>query len=262
MGSGSVVHGLEHHEPEYSAWPLVVGISALIIPFAFMAAFQWKLPVMGMLLCGAGVVGILLGLFGWVSEIYAKKADVGLSKVAILLFIVSEFILFGGLFGSYFYTMFPAEIWPPANTPAGVPPLGLALILSVFLLSSSATIHVAEAKLDKGNTGGFVGWLFFTMILGTLFLLGQANEWGKLISEGFTIGSNAYGRYFFLITGVHGSHVLVGVVLQLFVMLTALRKRITPEKQTIVKACGYYWHFVDGIWLLVLSLVYVIPYKF
>ncbi len=252
-------HGLEHHEVELSAWPFVVGMSGLLVMIGFMTAFQWKLPMLGMLLSGVGVVGILIGLFGWVSEVYAKKFEEGLSKLAIVIFICSEAALFGGLFGGYLYNMFPAPQWPPANTPAGVPPLGVALVLTVFLLSSSATIQMAETKLEKGEMGGFKGWLLFTMTLGALFLAGQANEWSKLIGEGFTVSTNAYGTFFYTVTGVHGSHVLVGVILQFFILLLALRNKISSRRQTIVKACGYYWHFVDGIWLVVLSLIYVLP---
>jgi cytochrome c oxidase subunit 3 len=247
------------HEPELSVWPLVVGVSVLVLVFGIMTAFQWKMPTAGILIGGVGIIGMLLGLFGWVSEVYGRKLDVGLSKAAILVFIVSETALFGGLFGSYLYTMLPAELWPPLNTPHGIPPLSFALVLSVFLLSSSGTIHAAESRLEKGNISGFTGWLLFTMALGTLFIAGQAYEWAKLISEGFTINTNAYGRFFYLITGFHGAHVVVGLIIQFFVLMMALRKSITQDKHTIAKACGYYWHFVDGIWLLVLSLVYIIP---
>ena len=260
IGEKVVHHELVHHEAELSMWPFVVGMSGLLVMIGFMTAFQWKLPMLGLLVSGVGVVGILIGLFGWVSEVYAKKFEEGLSKIAIVIFIVSEAMLFGGLFGGYLYNMFPVPVWPPANTPAGVPPLGVALVLTVFLLSSSATIQMAETKLEKGEMGGFKGWLLFTMILGVLFLAGQATEWGKLIGEGFTVSTNAYGTFFYTVTGFHGSHVLVGVILQFFVLLLALGEKIGRERQTIVKACGYYWHFVDGIWLVVLSLIYILPF--
>ncbi len=253
-------YGAGHHEVELSVWPLISGVAAFLVPLAFMVTFQWNRPVPGLVLGGAGIVLLLIGLFGWVSEVYARKQDVGLSKVAILMFIGSEAILFGGLFSSYFYTMFPAEVWPPAGTPEHVPPLGLAVILSVFLLSSSATIHKAEAHLEEGNTGGLIKWLLFTVILGALFLGGQAREWVSLVSEGFTITKNSYGTYFYLITGFHGSHVLVGLIWQIFVVLLAMGGKVGKEKHTVVKACGYYWHFVDVIWLLVLSIIYILPF--
>jgi cytochrome c oxidase subunit 3 len=259
MGENAVQQDLLHHEAEQSVWPFVVGMSILLVMFGFMTAFQWKVPVAGMLLAGGGVVGILIGLFGWVSEVYSVNHETGLSKTAVIIFILSEAALFGGLFGGYLYNMFPAPVWPPANTPPGVPPMSIALFLSLFLLSSSATMHMAEAKFEKGDAAGFRGWLLFTMALGALFLGGQAFEWAKLIGSGFTVSTNAFGTFFYTITGFHGSHVLVGIVLQLFILLLAVKNRIGRTRPAIVKACGYYWHFVDGIWLLVLSIVYVLP---
>ncbi|MBF0558598.1 MAG: heme-copper oxidase subunit III [Nitrospirae bacterium] len=259
--SSAVQFDAEHHDVGLSVWPFTVGMAVLLVMLGFMSAFQWKLPMVGMFVGGAGVVGILIGLFGWISQVYAHKFEAGLSKVAIIIFILSEAALFGGLFSGYLYNMFPAPVWPPANTPAGVPPLGLALILSVVLLSSSATMQVAENRLEKGDIGGFKLWLSVTMVLGLLFLAGQASEWTKLIGEGFTVSTNAYGTFFYTVTGFHGSHVLVGFVLMLFILLLALGNKINKQRQTVVKACGYYWHFVDGIWLLVLSLIYVLPYR-
>ncbi len=247
------------HEPELSIWPLFVGAATLVAMFGFMTAFQWKLPIAGMLVGGGGVAGVLIGLFGWVNEVHAQKGDAGLSRMATLFFILSEAALFGGLFSGYLYNLLPAPQWPPANTPAGVPPLGLALVLSVLLISSSATIHRAEALLEQGDSKGFMRWLGITFVLGLLVLVGQVNEWGGLIAEGFTVSTNAYGTFFYSITGFHGSHVLVGIVLQLFILILAMRGRVGQERHSIVKACGYYWHFVDGVWLLVLSLIYVLP---
>ncbi len=260
---GHVMHGggVEHHELELSGWPLVVGIGSLLVPFAFMAHFSWHQTFAAIFLAGLAFLVLLIGLFGWTSQIYSKELDVGLSKVAIIIFICSEVALFGGLFGGYIYNMVPMETWPPITTPEGVPPLGLALILTVLLLSSSVTIHRAEKWLEKDEIGSFTAWLFFTLILGTLFLLGQAREWYHLIKEGFTISTDEYGTFFYLITGFHGSHVLVGVVLQLFILLLVFSGKIEREKSTIVKATGYYWHFVDVVWLLVLSLIYIIPYR-
>jgi len=134
---------ITHHGQEISISPFVVGIAGLFVMLGFMTAFQWRLPILGLLVSGVGIVGILIGLFAWVSEVYAKKFEEGLSKVAIIIFILSEVMLFGWLFSGYLYNMFPAPQWPPANTPAGVPPVGVALILSVLLLSSSATIQMA-----------------------------------------------------------------------------------------------------------------------
>ncbi len=251
-------HG-HHHEVELSIWPLIVSVGGFLIPLSFIMAFPWGMSSIGMLLSGVAVVVLIGGLFGWTNEIYANKKDVGLSKVAIVIFILSEAALFGGLFGGYLYSMLPADNWPPLNTPEGVPPLGLAIILSVFLITSSFTIHIGEEKLEHGDAGGYKTWLIVTIILGALFALLMAYEWFELIHEkGFYISLNTYSTFFFTITGFHASHVIVGLVMQIFCVL--MTKSFTKEKHTLAKTTGLYWHFVDGIWLLVVSLIYIIPY--
>lgn len=247
------------HGAEVSIWPFIVGMSVLLVMLGFMTAFQWKLPVAGMVVGGVGAALVLVGIFGWVNEVFAQKGEAGLSPTAIVIFILSETALFGGLFGGYLYNMFSLGTWLPENTPHGVPPLTTAFILSVFLISSSFTMQIAESKLERGNAGGFKGWLLATMVLGGLFIAGMATEWTKLIGEGFTVSTNAFGTFFYTITGMHGSHVLVGLTLMLILMTLAVRGKIGKKRQSIVKAAGYYWHFVDIVWLLVLSLIYVLP---
>ncbi|MBF0539608.1 MAG: heme-copper oxidase subunit III [Nitrospirae bacterium] len=250
-----------HHEVELSVWPLVVAVGAFLVPMAFMLAYSWGVRFLGLLVAGVAVGTLVVGLFGWVQEVHSKKQDGGLSKIAIMVFIVSEVALFGGLFGGYLYTMLPEDIWPPASTPAGIPPLALAVLLSVFLLSSSGTMHMAEEKIEHGDLNGYKSWLIFTFILGGLFIAFMGLEWYKLISEEhFSISTNAYGTFFFTITGFHGSHVIVGLIMQLFLVILASQNRIGKKKLTFSKAAGLYWHFVDVVWLLVFSLMYVVPY--
>lgn len=248
-----------HHEVELSVSPLIVSVGGFLIPISFITAFPWGMSFAGLLIAAVAIVLMIVGLYMWTTEIYAHKKDVGLSKVAIIFFIFSEMALFGGLFFGYLYNMLPAEVWPPANTPEGVPPLGLAIVMSVFLISSSFTIHIGEEKLDHGDAGGFKTWLIITIILGVLFTALMAFEWYELMHQKhFSISTNAYSTFFFTITGFHASHVLVGLIMQVFCVIMA--RRFTKEKQTLAKTTGIYWHFVDGIWLLVVSLIYIVPY--
>ncbi|MBF0565231.1 MAG: heme-copper oxidase subunit III [Nitrospirae bacterium] len=261
----NVAHGgaqaVHHHEVELSIWPLIVGIGAFLVPISFMVHFSWEAPsTFALLGAGVAVVLLLVGLFGWVNEVHAKKEEVGLSKVAIVVFIISEVALFGGLFGGYFYTMLLSPSWPPVSTPEGVPPIELALLLTFFLVTSSAWMHMAETKLEHGDMGGFKTWLSVTFLFGLAFLVGMAYEWNHLIGDGFNISVNTYGTFFYTITGFHGSHVIVGLALQAFLMILALGGKISKKKQTLTKVTGLYWHFVDIVWLLVLSMIYVIPY--
>ncbi len=254
----SIQEGLGKHEVEQSIWPFTVSMAVLLSMIGFITAFSWKLPVPGLILGGTGVTGVIIGLFGWVSEVSKRRSEHSLSTLAVIVFILSETALFGGLFSSYLYNILPAPEWPPADTPSSVPPLGLALVLTVILLTSSLTMQLSEINLERGNPRGFKSYLMLTGLLGSLFILGQINEWSKLINEGFTPMSNAYGTFFFTITGFHGSHVLVGIILQAFILILAMRG-LLRENIMIVRSCGYYWHFVDGIWLLVLLLIYVLP---
>ncbi|MBF0319760.1 MAG: heme-copper oxidase subunit III [Nitrospirae bacterium] len=252
-------HEVHHHVVELSVWPLITAIGAFMIPISFMTAFSWGLSSIGIVLAGVAIVVLIVGLFGWLNEVHAKKEDAGLSKIAIIVFIVSEVALFGGLFGGYLYAMLFTDIWPPVNTPAGVPPIGLAVLMTIFLLSSSFTMHNAEEKLTHGDMGGFKSWLTFTTILGTLFIAFMAYEWHHLISGNFTVRTNEYGTFFYTITGFHGSHVIVGLVMQVFLMILASGNKIGKGRQTMAKVTGLYWHFVDIIWLLVMSLIYIVP---
>lgn len=260
----SEVHAMEHHEHAVilTVWPLIIGLGALLLPVGFMLHFSWHQSVMmSLVTAGVGVCAVIVGAFGWAVEVHSpKEHSFGFGKVAIIVFIVSEALLFGGLFGGYFYNMIPAKVWPPASTPHGIPPLATALILSIFLLSSSGTIHFAEIKLEKNKMGGFIMWLIITMTFGLIFVSGQAYEWSHLFAENFSISTNAFGTFFFTITGFHGSHVVIGLLMQLFVLLLTFQKKIKHHhRDTLVKATGYYWHFVDGIWLLVLSMLYILP---
>ncbi|MBF0464081.1 MAG: heme-copper oxidase subunit III [Nitrospirae bacterium] len=257
---GMHVSGGIHHEVELSAWPFVTAVGSFLLPISFMLAFSWGISHLGLLVAGIALVVVLVGLFGWLNEAHAKKGETSISKIAIIIFICSEVALFGGLFAGYLYTLLPAGVWPPANTPAGVPPLGLAVLMTVFLVTSSATIHNAESQLEKGSTGGTSAWLMVTTILGLAFVLCMAYEWHHLISEGFTVSTNAYGMFFFLITGLHGSHVIVGLIMQLFVLLMVKQGRVSKNRHVFATVTGLYWHFVDVVWLLVVSLIYVIPY--
>ncbi|MEO5357711.1 MAG: heme-copper oxidase subunit III [Nitrospirae bacterium YQR-1] len=249
-----------HHEVELSPWPLVTALGSFLIPISFMLTFSWGMSHLGLLMAGVALVVLITGLFGWLSEVHAKKGENKISMTAIIIFICSEVALFGGLFGGYLYTLLPSELWPPASTPAGVPPMGLAVVMTIFLISSSATIHSAESKLEKGDSGGASSGLIFTFILGFAFVACMAYEWHHLISTGFSVSTNEYGMFFYLITGFHGSHVIVGLIMQLFVLTMVKRGRISKDRHVFATVTGLYWHFVDIVWLLVVSLIYIIPY--
>lgn len=240
------------HDEQTSIWPFFTALSSFLLMLGFMISFQWRIPSGGLLAACVGVAGLIISLTGWVSEIFGSEGQERLSTTAIIVFILSEIALFGGIFSAYLYGILSAEDQVFSTVSEGIPPLGFAMILTVILISSSVTIQIAEKKEINR-------WLSLTVALGILFLMGQAREWVRLIASGFTISSSSYGMYFYLITGLHGSHVLIGILFQLYVMFLASRRERFHKR--IIRICGYYWHFVDGIWLIVLSLIYVLPYS-
>lgn len=185
-------------------------------------------------------------------------ADQGMSRgmAGMVLFIASEIMLFGGMFAGYFFVRNQAADWPPPDIEHTVDKT-FGVILSVFLISSSITAHAAIVSLKKGNQQIFKLGLVLTLVLGGIFIGGQIYEWLKLLDEGLTASSGTYGATFFLITGFHGSHVIVGLAMLFVVLLRAFWNDFTPTRHLFADASVLYWHFVDVVWVFVLSILYL-----
>jgi cytochrome c oxidase subunit 3/cytochrome o ubiquinol oxidase subunit 3 len=137
--------------------------------------------------------------------------------------------------------------------------LPTVLAASACLFSSSATIHQAERALRRGAARAFLRWWGLTIVLGVLFLLATAYEWSDLIGRwGLTISRNMFGTTYFTLVGFHALHVTIGVIVMTIVFDLARRQQITERNQTAVEVVSWYWHFVDGVWAVVFTLVYVI----
>jgi cytochrome c oxidase subunit 3 len=131
------------------------------------------------------------------------------------------------------------------------------LFLSACLLSSSATIELAVRSLRRGNVRRFSAWWFLTITLGATFLLGTALEWRHLISEGLTISVSLFGTTFYSLVGLHTVHVALGLVLMSVVAAFIAVKKVTREYTSKIEVLSLYWHFVDSVWVVVFTLVYV-----
>jgi heme/copper-type cytochrome/quinol oxidase subunit 3 len=174
--------------------------------------------------------------------------------IGMLSFIASESVFFAGLILAYlYYTVF---------APHGTNPIELDVrktsIFTVCLLGSSVTFWVAEKFLDRGKTGAFHAWLAITVILGGIFLAGQATEYAHLFTTGTMINSSLFATSFFTLTGFHGLHVLLGLA----ALVVLFRVSYVGEFENLhhaVKAVGLYWHFVDVVWIFVFSIVYLRP---
>lgn len=171
-----------------------------------------------------------------------------------VLFLISESMLFVGLFVAYGAFRVVADSWPPVGTPE----LELLLpgINTVILLSSSFVIHQADVAIKKGDVGGVRKWFGVTMFMGAVFLAGQIYEYMHLE---FGLTSHLFGSTFFVLTGFHGLHVFVGIVLMGIVLLRSLKDgHYSQEKHFGVEAAEVYWHFVDVIWIILFTLLYLL----
>jgi cytochrome c oxidase subunit 3 len=187
---------------------------------------------------------------------HQRAGGISSSLLGMVLFIASEVMFFGGLFGAYFTLRTAAPEWPPPGTPN----LGklYALVLTAILVSSSVTMQLGVYAIRKGNQRALVRWLGVSLLLGLLFLSGQANEYHKLIGEGLTLSSGVFGSTFFTLTGFHGAHVAGGAAFILVVLLRARSGQFTARYHDTVEMCSYYWHFVDVVWLGLVSTIYLL----
>ena len=133
------------------------------------------------------------------------------------------------------------------------------IFYTICLLSSSLTIHFASRFLERGKRGGFLGLWFLTIILGCLFLYGTGQEWHRLIYElGLTISTNVFGTTYYSLVGLHAFHVTAGLILLSIVLFFGLADRVGPEQSARVEVLSLYWHFVDGVWVVVFTVVYIL----
>ena len=252
MPSSESVAAHEHHwEVSWAPLMTVAGIFFLI-PLTFASYFVYENILLTVAFAGIGTPALIAGVSKWVSEgLTEKPLLVGASAVGLPIFIVSEIFIFLSLFASYWIMRLQADTWPPEGTPE----IGytLPLIMTVLLVSSSFTIHVAEHKHEEGDSAGFHRWLILTLVLGTIFLGCTLWEYNHLIHMDFVPGTNAFSSAFFSITGFHASHVLVGLLAFVAVLIPALRGK---TNDTFIKCTSIYWHFVDVVWFFVVSQIY------
>lgn len=171
-----------------------------------------------------------------------------------IVFLISESMLFLGLFVAYFTFRAVATSWPPVGTP------DLEILLpginTVILLSSSFVIHNADTAIKKNDVAGFRLWFLVTMAMGATFLAGQLYEYAHLE---FGLKSNLFASTFYVLTGFHGLHVLVGILMMGTVLWRSRQEgHYSSEKHFGIEAAEVYWHFVDVIWVLLFTILYIL----
>ena len=248
---------VHHPEHETSPWPLVTGLGVVLCALALLAYYPWRMPLLGLVLGGGTLALLAVGLAGWAREFFTHGTEEGLGPIAVAAFIVSEVMIFGTVFAAFWLGRIDhAEQWAsfiPANLD-----LKLALWLTLILWASSATIVLAERAFARGNRGASQFWLVATFALGSLFVVLHMNEWSHLAAGGFRLGTNIYATTFYGLTGVHTSHVVVGLAIQLLLFGVLASGLMKGNRITLFRGAGLYWHFVDLMWLLVAANAYVI----
>ncbi|MCP5092101.1 MAG: heme-copper oxidase subunit III [Gammaproteobacteria bacterium] len=248
---------IAHAEHETSPWPMVVGCGVLLFAFAILTGFAWGMPVLGIVLGGVTFALLAIGLAGWAREFFRHGEEEGLGPIAVSAFIVSEVMIFGMVFAAFWVARFEnADRWA-SFIPEGLD-ASFALWLTFILWASSISIFLAERAFKQGNRSSSTFWIVVTFVLGTSFVVLHMNEWGHLINEGFTPGANIYASGFFGLTGVHTSHVIVGLFIHLVLLGVVASGLMTTNRSTLFKGAALYWHFVDIMWLLVAANAYVI----
>jgi cytochrome c oxidase subunit III len=174
--------------------------------------------------------------------------------LGMFMFIASEIMLFGSFFTAYFFVRVVNN--PPAWPPEGFHlPVFVAGINTAILVTSSFTMHWALTSIKRGNRTGLKAGLVLTFLMGFTFLATQITEYARI---GFQPGDNAFTTIFFCLTGLHGAHVFVGLTLLLAMTLRAFRGHFSPDHHHGVEIAGIYWHFVDVMWIVVYTTVYLI----
>ncbi|WP_353260321.1 cytochrome c oxidase subunit 3 [Prochlorothrix hollandica] len=181
------------------------------------------------------------------------EAHPDLRVTGLWIFLISESLMFGGLFATYLILRSSTAQWPPEGTEVE---LLLPTINTIILVSSSFVIHKGDVAVKNNDLKGLRLWYGLTALMGAIFLGGQAYEY---LTLGYGLTSNIFANCFYLMTGFHGLHVFVGLLLILGVLWRSRREgHYSDHKHTGVEMAEIYWHFVDIIWIVLFALLYIL----
>ncbi len=254
-------HGHDYHLVDPSPWPALGAIGALMLT-AGMVIFMhdgggWLAVIGGLVL--------LYTMFLWWRDViregeyegdHTPVVQIGL-RYGMVLFIASEVMFFVAWFWAFFNaSLAPTEqiggVWPPVGIEA-FDPWHLPFVNTLILLTSGTTVTWAHHALRENDRKGLIQGLWLTVALGALFTSVQAYEY---IHAPFTFSGGIYGSTFFMATGFHGAHVIIGTIFLMVCLLRAYRGHFKPEQHFGFEAAAWYWHFVDVVWLFLFSCIY------
>ena len=257
----------DYHILPPDIWPLIGAISAFTFTTG-MVLYMHEMPNHWLVL-GLGVAGLIATFFSWFSNV-VKEAQAGDHtpvvqlhlRYGMILFIASEVMFFVGWFWSWFdFALFPNTLtevvggqFPPKAIEAVMDPFALPLLNTLILLCSGTTVTWAHHCLIHGDRDGLKKGLWCTILLGLLFTSIQAYEY---VHAPFGFGGNTYGSAFYMATGFHGFHVIVGTIFLIVCLRRAYLGHFTPRQHFGFEAAAWYWHFVDVVWLFLFVAVYV-----
>jgi cytochrome c oxidase subunit 3 len=277
----------DYHLVDPSPWPLVGSIAATVMALGGVAWMKglFGIPQHNPVLFFAGLAGVLFTMLGWWADVVkeANRGDhtpvvsIGL-RYGMVLFIASEVMFFVAWFWIFFEmalfhgnrTLAPIEevraawaTWPPKGIET-VPAFQLPLVNTLTLLLSGTTITWAHHALQQGDRKSAKIGLLLTIILGALFTAIQAYEYQHILEHKYFFGgegaenSGLYGSAFFMATGFHGFHVLVGTIFLIVCLIRLMGAGFSPKQHFGFEAAAWYWHFVDVVWLFLFAFIYVV----
>jgi cytochrome c oxidase subunit 3 len=191
----------------------------------------------------------------------AAHGQAGISNVLLgmLLFITSEVMFFAGLFAAYFNVRANAPVWPPVEFADKLHILPFVGPATVLLILSSFTCQVGVWAIRRNDRKGLTRAIAVTVVLGATFLVMQAIDYAALYSEGVRLDSGTFGTTYYTLTGFHGAHVLGGVLMLTVVLYRSMAGQFSSRHHDMVEASSMYWHFVDVVWILLFSILYLLP---
>jgi cytochrome c oxidase subunit 3 len=190
---------------------------------------------------------------------HEERGGISNPILGMLLFITSEVMFFAGLFGAYFATRAAHVPWPPAEFAGILNPLSLILVATIILVASSVTCQLGVNAIKRDDRRGFVRNFAATFVLGVIFLVMQAYDYSLLFHEGLTMNAGPFGTTYFTLTGFHGAHVFGGVIMLGVILYRATAGQFSSRHHDAVEAASLYWHFVDVVWIILFSVLYLLP---
>ena len=191
------------------------------------------------------------------SEHGHSSTGISNTKLAMWLFLGSECLLFGGLISTYL--LYKNRIADGAIGPSDVFDIEFTSVSSFVLLVSSLTMVLALSAIQRGDERANRVWLLTTALLGAIFIGGQVYEFTAFYNEGLGYTTNIFGSAFYTLTGFHGVHVSIGILMLMSLFIRSARGKLHVQHAESVEIVGLYWHFVDVVWILIFTIVYLIP---